>query len=145
MTGPASTSASIAVVGNVGLLWLADAFGVPVASIQELLWGTCLSVFGAAAWQFINAQKNRETAVSKGAKGADIPRIDLTTLGYAMLGAPLSSGLLIWLIHAVGGIAGSYLSSGLFIGAGAAGPQFVIMAISFLMRFLSGLTGGNKP
>lgn len=145
MTGPATGSATIAVVTNVGLLWLADLFGVPVASVQEMLMATVLSMAGAFAWQFISAKKDREQAVSKGAKGTDIPRIDFTTLGYAMLGAPLSSGLLIWLIHAMGGISTSYLSWGLFMGAGAVGPQFVPMALSFLMRFLSGLTGGNKP
>lgn len=132
-------------VTNVGLLWLADLFGVPVASVQEMLSATILSMLGAFAWQFINAKKDREQAVSRGAKGADVPRIDYTTLGYAMLGAPLSSGLLIWVIHAMGGIASSYLSWGLFMGAGAVGPQFVPMALSLLMRFLSGLTGGSKP
>lgn len=145
MTGPASGGATAAVSVNVIALWLAGLFGVPAASIQELLWGMVLSVFGAAAWQFINAQKDREAATSKGVKKPDMPKIDFTTLGYAMLGAPLSSGLLIWLIHMAGGVAVSYLSSGLFIAAGAAGPQFAVAALAFAMRFLSGFTGGPKP
>lgn len=145
MTGPASGSATATVVANMGLLWLADLFGVPVASVQELAWATTLGIAGAFAWQFITARKNREAAIAKGARGSDVPKIDLTTLGYAMLGAPLASGLLIWAIHAMGGVPTSYTSSGLYMAAGAAGPEYVTMALSVVMRFLSGLTGGNKP
>lgn len=145
MTGPASTSATLVVVANSGLLWLADFFGVPIAPIQEIVWGGALSIFGAFAWQFLSAKKDREEAIAKGKTGVDVPRIDLRILGYAMISAPLASGLLIWLIHSAGGVVTSYSSIGLFMGVGAVAPQFVPMALSPLMRFLSGLTGGNKP
>lgn len=144
MTGSGGT-ATIVVAGNVALLWVAGFLGVPIESIQELLWGSLVSVCGAVGWQFIEAQDAREKGKAAGVKPSDLPRVDLTTLGYAILGSFLSSGLLISLIHLGGGIVTSFWSLGLFLGAGAAGPKFVVEALKVPNRFLSGLTGGTKP
>lgn len=141
-------SAPSAVAFNIIGLWLAQFFGAPTPSAVEYVQGMVIGVLGAFCWQFVKTQRLREEAAAKGIRGNDLPRLDFYTLGLAMGGAPLSTGLLIWLIHSVGGTAQSWLSFGLFLGAGAAGPQFVPATIDFIARLPSRLLsafGGTKP
>lgn len=136
------------VVGvGIGGLWLAQIIGVPTPSAVEYVQGMVIGVLGAFCWQFVKTQKLREAAAASGIRGAELPRLDFYTLGLAMMGAPLSTGLLIWAIHSFGGTAQSWLSFGLFLGAGAAGPQFVPAAVDFIARLPSRLlsAGGQKP
>lgn len=140
--------ASAAVGVGIGGLWLAQVVGVPTPAAIEYIQGMVIGVLGAFCWQFIKTQQLREAAAAKGVRGADLPRLDFYTLGLAMGGAPMSTALLIWAIHSFGGTAQSWLSFGLFLGAGAAGPQFVPAAIDFIGRFISRIfpsTGGQKP
>jgi len=140
--------ASAVVVASVGSLWLAQVIGLPTPSSVEYVQGMVIGTLGAFCWQFVKTQKLRETAAADGKKGTDLPRLDFYTLGLAMGGAPLSTGILIWIIHSFGGTSQSWLSFGLFLGAGAAGPQFVPAAIDFIARLpsrLLSLTGGQKP
>lgn len=131
-----------AVVGvGIGGLWLAQLVGVPTPSAVEYVQGMVIGVLGAFCWQFIKTQKARETAAASGARGPDLPRLDFYTLGLAMGGAPLSTGLLIWVIHSAGGTAANWLSFGLFLGAGAAGPQYVPALVDAIARFITWLGG----
>lgn len=140
-------TASMVVAANIAGMWLAQLFGAPTPSTVEYFQGMLIGILGAACWQFIKTQRAREDATAKGVKGSDLPRLDLYVLGLAMGGAPLSVGLLIWGIHSFGGTATSWLSFGLFLGAGAAGPQFVPAAVDFIARLPSRLfsAGGQKP
>ena len=144
--------ASTVVGASIGGLWLAQIIGLPTPSAVEYVQGMFIGVLGAFFWQFIKTQKAREVAAASGVNKADLPRLDLYTLGLAMGGAPLSTCLLIWLVHSLGGTAQSYWSFGLFLGAGAAGPQFVPPVVEAIAKFalwlLSGLSrfyGGQKP
>lgn len=141
-------TATIVIGANMLGLWLAQLFGAPTPSAIEYIQGMLIGILGAFCWQFVKAQKAREAAAAEGKRGSDLPRLDFYTLGLAMGGAPLSTGLLIWAIHSFGGTAQSWLSFGLFLGAGAAGPQFVPAAIEFIARLPSRLfsaAGGQKP
>ncbi len=129
-------------------MWLAQLIGVPTPTAVEYVQGMVIGVLGAFCWQFVKTQRAREAAALTGVRGRDLPRLDFYTLGLAMGGAPLSTGILIWAIHSFGGTAQSWLSFGLFLGAGAAGPQFVPAAIDFIARLPSRLfaaAGGEKP
>lgn len=144
----AEPPATFAVTVNIIGLWIAGLFGAPTPSALEYVQGMLIGVLGAFCWQFVKTQRMREEAAAKGLRGADLPRLDFYTLGLAMGGAPLSTGLLIWAIHSFGGTAQSWLSFGLFLGAGAAGPQFVPAAIDAIARLSSRLIaalGGQKP
>src|SRR3569832_326600 len=123
-------SATTFITANMIGLWLAQLL-TPTTSAVEHIQGMVIGVLGAFCWQFIKTQKQREAAAATGVKGADLPRLDLYTLGLAMGGAPLSVEMLLWVLHSFGGNAQSGYSFGMFLGAGAAGPQFVPAAVDY--------------
>lgn len=136
---PTTATAAGTLAVNGGALAALGHLGLMNYTMGTYLFGTAFSILGAVSWQFMNAKAARESAEKNGTKQADLPRIDKISLGYAMCGAPLSSGCITWLINVSGGTQ-DYVSVPLYMLAGAAGPPLVTFAINKLMV----LFGGGK-
>ena len=61
------------------------------ASFYEFLWGCIFAIAGAFAYQFICAQSARQKAADANVPINERPKIDMTMVGYAMFGAPMSA------------------------------------------------------
>lgn len=151
MTDPASgpTAAAIAVGTTTTSMWTLGQFMPPGASLNEFVWGCIFAMFGAFCYQFIAAQVARQMATDAKVPEAQLPRVDLRTLGYAMCGAPLSAAFLTFGIHYFHGSTGFgdttfFQSIAGYMAAGAAGPKIVIKAVAAIVGLISSRLGG-KP
>lgn len=150
MTDPASgpTAAAVAMGTTTGSMWVLGNFMPPGASLNEFIWGCIFAMFGAFCYQFIAAQVARQIATDANVPEAQLPRVDLRTLGYAMCGAPLSAAFLIFGIHYFHGATGFgdttfFQSVAGFMAAGAAGPKIVIKAVAAIVAVVSSRFGGK--
>jgi len=152
MAEPATgtVAASVAIATTTGGLFALGALMPPGASMMEFGWGCFFSAVGAFAFQFIAAQVQRQTAADANIPIKDRPTIDWQTVGYAILGAPLSAAALIFGIHYFNGTTGFgdatfFQSVAGFMGAGAAGPKIVIKGVAYIVAFASSRIGGKAP
>lgn len=151
MADPASgtVAATTAIATTTGSMWALGQFMPPGASLNEFIWGCVFAIFGAFCFQFIAAQVARQLATDAHVPVAQLPRVDIRTVGYAMCGAPLSAAFLIFGIHYFKGATGFgdttfFQSVAGFMAAGAAGPKIVIKGVAAIVALISSRLGGNK-
>lgn len=152
MAEPASgtVAATVAVGAATGSMFAIGTFMPPGASLMEFAWGCFFSMCGAFAFQFIAAQVERQNAADAKIPIAERPTIDWQTVGYAILGAPLSASGLIFAIHYFHGSTGFgdttfFQSIAGFMAAGATGPKIVIKGVAYIVSFASSRMGGKAP
>jgi hypothetical protein len=151
MAEPASgtVAASTAVATATGGIFAIGTFIPPGASLMEFAWGCFFSMCGAFAFQFIAAQVERQNAADAKVPIAERPTIDWRTVGYSILGAPLSAAALIFGIHYFHGSSGFgdatfFQSIAGFMAAGATGPKIVIKGVAYIV-FLASSRMEGKP
>lgn len=152
MPDPASGSAAAttALTMTTGTMLGLSQIMPPGASVNEFVWGCIFSIVGAFAYQFIEAQANRQKAAEQNVPIIDRPKIDVVMLGYSMCGAPMAAACLIFAIHQFHGATGfgdtTWLQSAAgFMVAGAAGPKLVFKVVGALTAFVGSKTGGKSP
>jgi hypothetical protein len=150
MTDPASGSvaATTAIATTTGTMLGISTVMPPGASINEFVWGCIFSIVGAFAYQFIEAQANRQKAAEQNIPVSERPKIDVVMLGYSMCGAPMAAACLIFAIHQFHGATGfgdtTWLQSAAgFMVAGAAGPKMVFKVVGALTGLMGSKTGGK--
>lgn len=140
MPDPATNTSAGVTAG----LWILGAAGGVVISPVDFVSDTGIAMAGAVSYQFLKAQMAREKAAEAGAPPESRPRVDLVTLGYAMAGAVVSTGFLLYLTQVVGGVKDLY-SIGGFYAAGAFGPQFAGLILNLFSKVLGAFSAGAKP
>lgn len=101
----------------------------------EYLVGTLAAMIGSAGWQFILAGEARQKAADTGTAHDKLPTIDLVMVGYGLFSAPLAAGAIVAIVHALGGST-NFLSGGVFMVGGAAGPMLVRRTVALLLGML---------
>lgn len=140
MTEPTTTGGAAALAVSAGGSSLLAAFNnIP---LNEYLPGTLFALIGAVAWQFIVAQAAREKAAAAGVPQSQRPTIDLVTVAYSLVGAPLVASSIIAIVHMFGGTATVLSLPGFMVG-GAAGPTIVQRAVGLLLAVLPTTKGGG--
>ena len=144
--GPAIATGTSAALGTLAI----TSSGVLGISWSDYALATVLSVVGAFSYQFIKAQVAREQAAAAGKPKNELPKIDLETTLYAVIGALIAPGALISIINVSGGLHDLYSIGGFYI-AGAFAPQILSLAWAVVSKSLSVIgaiaksTGGGQP
>lgn len=125
-------------------LWILGSIGGVHISLVDFGIATGLSALGALSYQFLKAQMTREAEAAKGVPVEKRSQLDYKTLTYACMAAPLATGLLMWVIGALGGTANSLYSIGGFYAAGAMAPQLIPLVLAMLSKVLGLVSKGNS-
>lgn len=150
MTGPATTitsgataAATASVWGSAGGWAILNSLVPPGLGLGTFFVDILITIFGAFCYQFVYTQYLRQAAADKGVPTNERPRIDGTTLGYAMCGAPMATAAWSYFVHLLGGMADGYSIPG-YMAAGAMAPWIVNLFLGAIKRLVSLKAGGDK-
>ncbi len=118
---------------SVGLL--AHAPGPFSLPMDQIAFVTLFAVLGAVARAVLDAKDARDTAIKGGVEREKLPRIDLVSLGYAILGAPFVGTLAYAAIRWMG-ISTDYAIATIIMGMGYMGRDGINLVISTVTALL---------